>query len=341
MLGLIGNVLSLIVWRKITKKREDFHKSAGFYLITLALIHSGLLLCFLSFETLPKMIPQLKNNIKFIIFSCYFGFPMYFFFFIASIWMLISITVNRFVIVICPHKAETCNNIGKTKVEIGTTILFSFIVNIPHFFNKRPRISNGTAKIITTDYGKGNGARMYELWVHCIFLILVPWIIVSSLNAFIIHKLLFRTRIQKHKKSGNKRFEYQATITILILSFTFLVLLLWQCITQCFWLFHYGINDSKIWTNVSSAYAPARLGAVIYSSMGFTIYYVSGSFFRKEMRNIFCYNPVDYTPISSTNTWGHLSQSQAVISNYNEILIDADQRERGTAELGYDPAPEV
>ena len=327
--GLVGNCISIFVWNNIIKKREGSRKSVGVYLIVLAFVDSLLLICFLTYESLPELFPVIKENKNFVTFACYVGFPLYFFFVVASIWMVIGVTVNRFVAVIFPLKAEIYNSIKMTIIFISSTMLFSFIINIPHFFNLHPAVVNGTTIISTTAYGLTNGAELYDLWVHCMFLVLVPWIIITVLNSLIIHKLLFKTRIQKHKKSERKQSERQTSITLLVVSISFLVFLIWQCIAQCFWMFHYGINDPKIWFDVSTSYAPARLGVVINASMNFSFYCLSGSFFREEMRKMFgCGGKRGYSLLTSTNTT-FTSQSKTISTGYDEILIDADKAERG------------
>ena len=63
---------------------------------------------------------------------------MYFFFIVASIWMVISITYNRFVAVVFPHKTASLNTVGKSYLIIFLTLFFSFAINMPHFFNFHP-----------------------------------------------------------------------------------------------------------------------------------------------------------------------------------------------------------
>lgn len=326
IIGLIGNFISVLVWSNIIKKQESSRKSASIYLITLAFVDSFLLICFLTYDSLPELFPAIKHNIHFVVFSCYAGYPLYFFSIVASIWMIIGVTVNRFIAVIFPYRAENYNSVIATRIVIFITIIFSFIINIPHFFNYHPVIKNGTASIVLTSYGKTNGAQMYDLWVHCMFLVLVPWLAITIMNSLIIHKVIFKTRIQKHKKNSTKKLERQMTITLLVVTISFLVFLIWRCIAQCFWMFHYGMDDPKKWYIVSTVYAPARLGVVINASMNFTFYCLSGSFFRKEMKRMLgCFAKDDYSSFTSSTPYTAVS-SKVVNSAQDEVIYSSNNK---------------
>ena len=65
-----------------------------------------------------------------------------------------------------------------------------------------PNVTRGNSVVLgkefytfdLTHYGKQGGAQRYEFWVHCIFLVLAPWLSVAILNGFIINNLLVRAR---------------------------------------------------------------------------------------------------------------------------------------------------
>jgi len=84
--------------------------------------------------------------------------------------------------------------------------------------------------------------------------------------------------------------EKQMTRTLLCITFSFLVLLAWQCITQCFWMLGYGRHDQtqpNKWRMVDSSFALAKLGIIINSSINWVFYCCTCSMFRKEMRKMF------------------------------------------------------
>ena len=95
VLGLIGNTLSVLVWKQILKKKISSNSSTSIYLIALAIVDSGLLVFFLFSDTLHVNSPEIKKTYSYAAFFSYVGFPMFFFFIVSSIWMVVGVTVNR------------------------------------------------------------------------------------------------------------------------------------------------------------------------------------------------------------------------------------------------------
>ena len=301
--GLIGNIISIFVWKKINKKRSESGKSAGVYFIALAICDSGLLLFFLMTESFLQIDPTLQNNLHYIQFHSYVGFPFFFFFIVSSIWMVICVTMNRFIAVVYPHKAQDWNSLRMTYIIIAVTLCFSFCINIPHFFNFYPEFKHGNYSEAPTKYGASMAATYYDFWTHCMALVLIPWVTIFCLNIAIIRKLKYREKLQSNIKGESKR-ERQTTVILLVISISFLAFLIWQCVTQCFWMLKYGQNSKSgsVWFYVDSAYAFARLGVVFNSSINFVFYCLTGSMFRKEMFNmVYRWLGQDYQALESSS----------------------------------------
>lgn len=128
----------------------------------------------------------------------------------------------------------------------------------------------------------------YEFWVHCMFLVLAPWATIFVLNMLIIQRVtkINRQMGAKRGSSGKekaKKSEAQMTRLLLTVTFTFLVLIAFQCITQCFFMLKEG--NHRI---VSEAFSIAKLGIVINSSINFFLYCLSARRFRKELAALVC-----------------------------------------------------
>ncbi|XP_012562545.2 probable G-protein coupled receptor 139 [Hydra vulgaris] len=313
LIGLIGNVLSIVVWRKINKKRSDSGKSAGVLLIILAFADSGLLVMFFCTETITKLHSDIEKNVYFVTFYSYFGFPMFFYFICSSIWMIVCVSVNRFVAVVYPLKVRKFNSLRVTYFIGFITQLFAFIINIPHFFNYHPEKSNITEwKYSLTYYGSSDKAFYYDFWVHCIFLVLAPWITIFCLNSVIIFRLLTKPNFVTNKKSKSNR-EKQTTVILLTVTVSFLIFLLWQCLTQCFYM---QWNRNKHSSDVEKAFDFAKLGVVINSSMNFVLYCISGTMFRNEFLKIFInLSQKGYNTLDSSNS----SKSDSVLTTNSSI----------------------
>ena len=262
--------------------------------MTLGIIDSGLLFFFLITDTIPANYPSVNQTYSYAAFFSYFGFPIFFFFIVASIWGLVGVTVTRFIMVKFPLKAKDWCSPKRAYIGIGLTLSAAFLINIPHFFNYYPAETNGAYQLQVTKYGHSKSAQMYEFWVHCMFLVLAPWATIAVLNSLIIHSMLSRTKyMQKLEKKGsskpdrNKQ-DRQMTRVLLTVTFSFLLLLALQCITQCFFMLGQG-KQSVSWDKnaVSLAYALAKMGVVINSSINCFLYCFTGSIFRNELKKIF------------------------------------------------------
>lgn len=128
---------------------------------------------------------------------------------------------------------------------LGIITTLAFIINAPHFATFEPVPDdqrNATDPAFRmTEYGAGPGSTNYEFWVHCMFLVLAPWITIFVLNMLIINRI-FKMNKQMDAKRGSsgkekaRKSEQQLTRILLTVTFTFLILIAFQCITQCFYM---------------------------------------------------------------------------------------------------------
>ena len=82
--------------------------------------------------------------------------------------------------------------------------------------------------------------------------------------------------------------EEQLTKTLMAITVFFLVLLIWQCVTQCFWMQGYGLPHSPAkWSRVQDAFSMAKLGVVINAATNWIFFCGTCSVFRKELRKLF------------------------------------------------------
>ena len=126
---------------------------------------------------------------------------------------------------------------------IGVISILCFLVNIPHFFTYHPIYSQNRTDDAyqLTEFGQSEGSQNYEFWVHCMFLVLVPWVTILTMNLRIIRYVVktgakMSDRKSAYAKEKAKKAESQLTTTLLSVTFAFLALISIQCITQCFFM---------------------------------------------------------------------------------------------------------
>ena len=291
------------------KTKRTGGTATGIYLITLGIVDSGLLFFFLLTDSIPTNSPAVKKSYAYASFFSYFGYPIFFFFVVASIWIMIGVTVTRFIMVKFPVKAKDWCSSRRAYFGIAATLTAIFIINVPHFFSYRPVKVKGGHTFKLTEYGSSESAQMYEFWVHCMFMVLVPWATIAILNAIIIHSMLSRTKYMQSldktassKPERNKQ-DRQMTRVLLTITFTFLFLLAMQCITQCFFMLGFG-KPTTTWDQnaVNLAFAFAKMGVVINSAINCFLYCFTGSVFRAELKKMFTFGgDSQYTAYSSSS----------------------------------------
>lgn len=136
-------------------------------------------------------------------------------------------------------------SVKRALTGLGIITLLAFVINTPHFATYEPvpiTERNATDPAFRfTKYGEGPGSTGYEFWVHCMFLVLAPWVTIFVLNMLIIQRIVKMNRQMDEKrglagKEKAKKSEQQLTRLLLTVTFTFLVLISFQCITQCFYM---------------------------------------------------------------------------------------------------------
>ena len=189
IIGLIGNFVSCLVWNRIVKSKLRGNQSTGIYLIVLGIVDSGFLLFFILIDPIRMINPDVDKSYAYASFFSWFGFPLFFMFLVASIWLVVGVTLNRFIMIQFPTRVRDWYDKTRTFGGIFAFIAFSVFINIPHFWNFHPKKVNGTYSIALTEYGSGDGSKNYEFWVHCIFVVLAPWAMIAILNALIVYRL--------------------------------------------------------------------------------------------------------------------------------------------------------
>ncbi|OWF51342.1 probable G-protein coupled receptor 139 [Mizuhopecten yessoensis] len=287
IIGLTGNSLSILVWR-----RKVMKSSTGTYLIAQAVADSGLLVFFFITDTIKMIWPEIANSYAYGSFFSYIGYPIFFLFVVCSIWLTVGVTVDRYIQVCWIMHAKTMCNDKRAYTGIGIITFLCFVINLPHFMTYKPvsddMRSPDEAAFMQTDFGSGEGSMRYEFWVHCMFLVLVPWATIFILNMLIIRQVTRANKRMEEKRSSFasgkvKRSESQITRILLTVTFTFLVLIALQCITQCFFMLKDAAGNRRI---INEAFSVAKLGIVINSSINFFLYCLTGRRFRKELGHI-------------------------------------------------------
>ena len=245
-----------------------------------------------------------------------------------SVWLIIAVTVERYIAVVWPFKANSmCNRRRAFMVIIG--ILCILLLINAHFFwttaiNKYP-VYNET--ILRCDGAPGYERLVTDIWswVDAFIYSFVPFVVILLLNALIIHRVLLagqaRSVMSGNQSGGGKRHALDGgkklTIMLLTISFSFLLTTLPMNITLIVTAFLYpqAKNDLHLASKLKLLRTVTELLMYTNHSMNFFLYCATGKKFRQQLCLLLC-----HPKIVGTRAFNHwLSEhSHAISATYKD-----------------------
>ena len=109
---------------------------------------------------------------------------------LCSTLFILAMTFERFYSIIKPHKAALFNTAKRAKITILCIIVVSILFNIPHLYITR---ENGMSCI---SFGNAieTGLGQFYYWVSFIVNFALPFVLLLTMNYFIIHTIRQRSR---------------------------------------------------------------------------------------------------------------------------------------------------
>lgn len=293
--GMLANILSLFVWN-----RPGMKSSTGRWLSGLAVADFCVLLSFIVCDSVQAWDKDLKTRYWYGLFFSYIAYPFRFWAFICSIWFTVGVTIDRYIMVCWITRVKLYCSEKRANLGLMLITINCFLINTPHFFwfipvdvnssdNKFSNITVGAEDAMKlSDFGKGSGGHFYEVWIHCIMLIVIPWVTVLAMNIQIIHQIYTSNKNMEDKKTTqamrkSKDSEQQITRILLAITFTFLLFIGIQCLGQCLAVTK---PPGTSWFVINSYYAFAKTGMLYNSSLNFIFYCMNGTRFRNELKNM-------------------------------------------------------
>ncbi len=185
-----------------------------------------------------------------------------------------------------PHKAAAFNTMKRAKVSLISILILSVAMNIPHLFIGT---NNGWQCV---PYGKVIGKWYGELYYWTSFCVnfILPFLLLIFMNSYIIHAILKRYSLSKHKETDERlqstSAEMQAIVTLLAVSFAFLLLTTPSYVLfLCVMLVDFTSTPFKV-AQFHMFYNCAHKLYYTNHGVNFLFYVLSGSKFRSDLRRI-------------------------------------------------------
>ncbi|XP_070198812.1 growth hormone secretagogue receptor type 1-like [Littorina saxatilis] len=318
VLGSVGNLLSFIVLRcRAMVKVSSYHYLASLAVADTLVLYMGLLRLWLGEVTGTDFNDSADWMCKVTVAFSYMASDL-------SVWLIIAVTVERYIVVCFPLRASTMINTNRAKKVIGFLVLLMFAINL-HFF--------WTVEIVERPVDGKNGGNceaaphhqqlVNEIWpwVDAFIYSFLPFIFIIVLNILIVREVI-KARAHRQKMQNTPEHHYhhkmprrhlgagqnpqgrsghtscrrscgpgegtKLTIMLLSVSFTFLITTLPMNITLIFTAFwnQQKDHDLRSIAQFNLAKTVAELLMYINHSINFCLYCATGQKFRQQIKHL-------------------------------------------------------
>jgi hypothetical protein len=210
---------------------------------------------------------------------------------LASAWITVAITLERFVSIAYPMKAAIISTKKNARIIIATiyTICFGLVLYIP--FRAGVQVMKSRSEVyysVCTYYNK----EEYDIWYWVTIRagsLIVPSVIIIVVTAMIIYMLqkMARARRQMSMQQSQVNVQRQLTVMLVLVAVTFLLLRLPFLIVFFIYYYHTyftNISFDHIWAAVKMCDVLTTCNYAI----NFFLFFLSGSVFRKHFVALIC-----------------------------------------------------
>ena len=298
ILGTFGNIFSFI----ILKRKAMLKFSTYYYLMVLAVadtlvLYIGLLRLWIGeltgfdLKDQADWICKLTNVIGYTVSD-------------FSVWLIIAVTIERYIVVCHPLKANTmCNTVRARKVILGL-LAGLFVLNLHFFWTVQIVYYKHNGDTIPQCAGGAEHAHLVDQvwpWVDTIIYSFLPFVVIIVLNVLIVHQVILARRHRVELRSGSMyehsqrrpSHEGSTRLTIMLLTITFAFLLTTLPMTianiMAFFLDEYKTNLHEV-SKFKLARTITELLMYINHSMNFFLYCATGQKFRHQLVWMVCYS---------------------------------------------------
>ena len=303
IIGTIGNVLSFcVLLRKAMRRTSTYNYLAVLSFTDMLVLYVGLLRLWVGELTGVDIRDESDWSCKIISMA---GYTVS----VYSVWLLIAVTVERYIVTVHSLRAPTMCTQGRAVKTIGLILLILLSVNL-HFL--------WTTQIQSKKQQEPrcNGAEGYEQlveriwpWIDACLYCILPFVIICILNCLIVHKVVLSRRMRRllpgssmsgstnnnggtgsgNNRSANNESSARVTIMLLTISFTFLVCTLPMNVT----LVHRAILgfDTMSLKEVSQYQLSRTVSELLMytnHSINFYLYLLTGQKFRQQLISMVC-----------------------------------------------------
>lgn len=294
LFGLIGNILSFAVLHKYSR-----NNNATYLLKALAISDSLFLITAIGIQMYPAMAMyfDLYDQLKPIYPKMQtYGWPIAHMVQMGTTYMMVLIAVNRYIAVCKPLHACTLCSKKQVQLQISIICLCIVIYNIPRFFEYNYVAKNNTNSdnhtyMVTENVGLITYTvynYLYEIASYCVFVFLVPLLILIVLNVLLVRELKRANQSRRTICSRRNAEENNITLVIIVIILVFIVCQSPASVNQILYYTPVGQSiESQMCASYEKYYHISNLLIITNSAINFIVYCLFRRQFRHELLALF------------------------------------------------------
>ncbi len=290
--GLIGNSLSFAVLHKYSRSNvatfllKALAVSDNLFLVTALFVQTftAMLLSMGRQDVLAPVYPYIQT----------FVWPVTHMIQMGTVWMMVLIATNRYIAVCKPLHAPHLITKRNVKIQIGVMALCIIAYNIPRYFEFKYIPQNVTLannETVLEEVNIGLASKMiynilYENISYCLFVFLIPLIVLVVLNVHLVRELKAAQKNREIITSRTSTEENNITLVMIVIILVFIVCQTPSALNQ---ILFYIMDDKQkvICSHYMRFYHICNLLIIMNSSMNFVIYCVFRRQFQQDLWLLF------------------------------------------------------
>lgn len=284
MLGILGNSLSMIIL-----SRPQMRSSINYLLIGLARCDIVLILTSILIFGIPAIFPE-TGFLRFYYLRilpqiAYIAFPIATTAHSASVYLTLTVTLERYVAVCHPLRARALCTYGRARIYFLVILIFSICYNIPRFLEVKltqhdDREFGYVYCIVATELrGNKDYVKIYIHWLYLIFIYFLPFSCITFFNIMIYRQVRKANRERQLLSRTEKREIGLATMLFCVV-IVFLFCNILPLVINLIEAFTSEIEDHLV--------KISNLLVTVNSSVNFLIYVIFGEKFKRIFLLFFC-----------------------------------------------------
>lgn len=283
LLGIFGNILSMVILT-----RPQMRSSINYLLVGLARCDTVLILTSILIFGIPSIYPYTGYLFYYVHYIhpniSPFVYPLAMAAQTASVYLTLTVTLERYVAVCHPLRARALCTYGRAKIYVIVCVVFALLYNLSRYWEVRvvgSLTEDGVIFcVVATDFRYDpEYIKIYIHWCYLIFVYVLPFSFLAIFNG-LIYRQVRKANMERQRLSRTEKREIGLATMLLCVVIVFFLLNFLALYNNILEAFYEIINDYMI--------VISNLLVTINSSVNFIIYVIFGEKFKRIFLMLFC-----------------------------------------------------